>query len=1265
MLVAGFINHLPVGMLIDTGAAVTLMSRSVMQRLGLSVSQLDEPEGDDTLVGAGGGALVVLGSVLVSLRIGTKNYPHRVRVVDRLRRECLVGRDVLQGLECTIEAGQGRMRFMLTEGRCGQVRLQSNTAVPPRHELLVAARTRMSGGGRLQAGAHLLTGSSDVNRNFGVLIASAVVVPDDDRILVRIINPHRETVSLPRKLCLGTLEPVVGIDEVALQNTWQEDDPSLGRFEWEDSNADRGLLEMLQVDRSGLTGEQYSEVVRLIERHQGAFARSSRQLGRTTLMEHEVHTGQARPIFQYPRRLPYGKRAEAREIVEKMLKQGVIEPSASPWSAPIVLVSKKDGSTRFCVDYRKLNEVTDRDPFPLPRIDETLDSLGGAQFFSTLDLCSGYHQMPLRRQDKEKTAFSTPEGHYQFTVLPFGVCNGPSSFQRLMAVALSGLQWKTCLIYIDDIIVFGRTFGEHLARLEEVFERLEQAQLRLKPSKCFLFRKEVEFLGHLVTPLGVQTDPAKVAKVVDWPRPTGVDEVRAFLGLCGYYRRFVDGFAGIAAPLHSLTRAGRVFEWTERCTVAFGKLKELLTSAPVLAYPDFQHPFVLDVDASGIGLGAVLSQEIKGVERPVAYASRVKNECERRYASTKNELLGLVWAVRHFRCYLLGKKFVVRTDHQALQHLTNFKEPSAIIARWLEFLSEFEFEVVYRAGRAHANADGLSRRGKQGPAGVNVVEASLPSPFVQRRHWDQRRWQQEQGADPDLARLLTWLEAFDMPDSAEPDLTGASMALRSYWQGRDRLVVKNGVIYRHWEDPFPGKPSRELVLVPVQVRCGVLSEFHDHCGHQGVSRTYQQVHARFHWNGMKRDVEDWVASCVSCSQLKSPKGRGRGAPLQVTWTGYPLERLAMDLIPNLPETLNGNRHILVVVDYFTKWVEAYPMKRMDAVSIATVFVNEFVSRYGAPTSLHTDQGKNFDSSLFKQVCSLLGIRKTRTTAYHPSGDGLVERFNQTVEKVLAHYVSTHHRDWDLHLPSALMAYRATPQASTGYSPAYLLFGRELCLPADVAYGRPADEPQAQQPAEYVQKLRSRLEEAHAYLRSRLQSVHLHQATLHDRRATPVSFPVGSLVWLLVPAIPVGTSAKFARLWRGPFEVTDVLSAVTIRIKDTRPPHRPQVVHVNRLKRCYCRPSRLSGIGEDVEGTEGMATSETVAPAPPPRPSGYVPDATDLLYRETDGSERWEMYDDVNLPVPQHGPQVPVQLGARRQPVRNAGVPVRYQNFYLG
>ena len=342
-------------------------------------------------------------------------------------------------------------------------------------------------------------------------------------------------------------------------------------------------------------------------KYQNVFAKSKYDLGRTTIVQHEIDTGDHPPIKQAPRRMPLAKKEVVRKEVEAMLQNGIIEPSVSPWSSPIVLVEKKDHSTRFCVDYRALNDVTRKDSYPLPNIQDCFDALGGTEWFSSIDLQSGYWQLGMSPSDAPKTAFTCSEGLFQFKVLPFGCCNGVPTFQRLMDYVLSGLRWKVCLLYLDDIIVFSKTFEEHVEQLGMVLARLSQSGLKVAPKKCHFFRPSVVFLGHIVSSQGLATDPSKTQCIVDWPQPKNVKEVRQFTGLCAYYRRYVRNFAQIARPLHKLTEKDRPFSWTEECTTAFNELKRLLTSSPILAYPIPGLEYILDSDASGEALGSVLS----------------------------------------------------------------------------------------------------------------------------------------------------------------------------------------------------------------------------------------------------------------------------------------------------------------------------------------------------------------------------------------------------------------------------------------------------------------------------------------------------------------------------------------------------------------------------------------------------------------------------------------------------------------------------------
>ena len=387
--------------------------------------------------------------------------------------------------------------------------------------------------------------------------------------------------------------------------------------------------------------------------------------------------------------------------MQETLQQGVIKQSSSPWASPVVLVAKKDGTTRFCVDYRKLNAVTKLDVHPLPRIDDSLDLLAETRYFSTLDLASGYWQVGMDPESQEKTAFATHVGLYEFTVMPFGLCNAPATFQRLMERVLAGLSRERCIVYLDDILVMGTTFEEHIANLRAVFSRLAKAGL------CKLVCREVDFLGYVISSGEIATDPKKVSAVAEFPKPTDLRAVRAFLGLTSYYRRFVPGFSRVAQPLYALTRKNALFVRNEDCEKAFIRLKTQLTEAPVLAYPRFGQRFLLETDAAGAGLGAVLSQpEEDGSVRPIVYASRTLQNSEKNYGISELEALGVVWAVRH---YIYGHPCTVYTDHQVLKSLLNTPQPSEKLARWGMALQELDLQIEYRPGKINARADALSR----------------------------------------------------------------------------------------------------------------------------------------------------------------------------------------------------------------------------------------------------------------------------------------------------------------------------------------------------------------------------------------------------------------------------------------------------------------------------------------------------------------------------------------------------------------------------
>ncbi|GFT22001.1 retrovirus-related Pol polyprotein from transposon 17.6 [Trichonephila clavipes] len=476
-----------------------------------------------------------------------------------------------------------------------------------------------------------------------------------------------------------------------------------------------------------------------------------------------------------------------------MKNNDVIEPSSSPWASPIVLVRKKDGSTRFCVDYHRLNDVTKKDSYPLPRIDDTLDTLAGNTWFSTQDLKSGYWQVEFHPDDEEKTAFTTGQGQWQFKFMPFGLCNAPAIFERLMETILGGLSYEACLVYLDDIIIVGRSFEEHLKYIRCVLQKQKEANLKLSPSKCHLFRREVTYLGYIISAEGVRTDPDKISAVKeDWNCSMDVHQLRSFLGLCTYYRKFVKNFSTIARPLHKLTEAKQKFIWTVDCNNAFNKLKDALTSAPILAYPEIGKQFILDTNASHESIGAVLSQEIDGQERVIAYFNKCLSKPERNYCVTRKKLLAIVKAVEHFHPYLYGRRFLLRTDHASLTWLLNFKNSEDQIARWIQRLQEYDVEIRHRKGSAHGNADGLSRRPcpesckyssriekKCGIIGPIVRQVTTPSTSA-LDPWGDESVRKDQLADPEIKLIIEFKESSDEKPSWQ-DIAPFHPTTKRYW----------------------------------------------------------------------------------------------------------------------------------------------------------------------------------------------------------------------------------------------------------------------------------------------------------------------------------------------------------------------------------------------------------------------------------------------------------------------------------------------------
>ena len=969
----------------------------------------------------------------------------------------------------------------------------------------------------------------------GLLASHALVRVVRGTAYIPIVNVGSTSVLLYPRTVVGTLDEVRVVSLPAGVTETPTDVATVASQATSEVVPDRiGAL-----DLSALPTEDRGKVQSLLRQYDSVFSSHEGDLGCTNLISHDIPLLDNVPVRQRYRRIPPSEYEVVKEHINQLLENQIIRESSSPYGAPIVLVKKKDGSLRMCVDYRQLNNKTRKDAFPLPRIEESLDALTGARWFSTLDLASGYNQVPVTEADRPKTAFCTPFGLFEWNRMPFGLCNAPSTFQRLMQRMFGDQQCQSLLLYLDDIVVFSSTVEQHLERLEIVLGRLQEQGLKAKLSKCAFFQPKVRYLGHVVSDQGVSTDPSKQEVVANWQPPTTIADLRSFLGFASYYRRFVEGFAKLAAPLHKLVAelAGRksrgvvrivAEHWSDECHRNFEALKTKLTTAPVLAYADFSLPFILEVDASYGGLGAVLSQEQNGKVRPIAYASRGLRPTERNmsnYSSMKLEFLALKWAMSEkFREYLLGSKCIVYTDNNPLSHLSSAKL-GATEQRWAAQLAAFDFEIKYRSGRSNKNADALSRKHPPGPTNLEVMfpGTSVPEPLrqvLQREttpanqaaiaalpHHAPSDLQALQQADPVLQEVLAFWGRQQSPNHQErKHLSPPALTIIGQWK---RLVEQEGVLFRRIFRPDGAEAVLQLLL-PATLKQKVLAQVHQGHGHQGVERTLELVRQRCYWPGMSSEVAQWCRECERC-QVAKDTPRPPPSFMGHLLASRPNEILAIDFTL-LEPSHNGLENVLVMTDVFSKYTLAVPTRDQRAPVVAQTLVTEWFYKFGVPARIHSDQGRNFESSLIKQLCVLYGIEKSRTTPYHPAGNGQCERFNRTLHNLLRALPASRKRDWHSCLPQVLYSYNTTPHQSTGESPFYLMFGQEPRLPVDFLLGRVLD-PVGGEVHEWIQEHQNRLQLAFDGARERLKVAAERRRRNHDNHVRDDPLKVGQLVWL--------------------------------------------------------------------------------------------------------------------------------------------------------
>lgn len=885
-----------------------------------------------------------------------------------------------------------------------------------------------------------------------------------------------------------------------------------------------------------LTEEQVRKLKQLLAGHSRCF---DSKKGRTHLAEHRIETGDARPIHSAPYRVSEAERRVIRQKVEDMMNEEVVVPAFSPWSSPVVLIKKKNGDFRFCVDYRRLNAITQKDVYPLPRIEDVLDRLTGAKYFSSLDLESGFWQLPVAKEHQEKTAFVTPDGLFQFTQLPFGLCGAPPTFQRLMDRVLEGMKWTDCLVYMDDILVFGGDFEQHNQRLNRVLEAIGDAGLTLNVQKCIFGAVSVSYLGHRVSFNGISPDPAKIDAVANFPTPETTTQLRAFLGLASYYRRFIRGFAGVARPLNLLLKkdANVATDWTLEHDEAMLQLKKELTTAPVLVYDDGTSDVELFTDASSKGIGAVLVLKRDDGDRPITFISRRLSPAEENYHANELECLALVWALNKLRHHVYGRRLLVKTDSNVLRWLYKKKDVTGKFARWLLTLQEYSLDIQHLSGTANVVADALSRS----PVGAMEDTAGKLLGALQPVGYSRRQIALLQHADKDIRSIVLGLQGFSSPDGLEGS-------------NHEKFVLDLGILYKKSESL--GRPH--LLVVPSILRKELLNECHDapSGGHHGRARTLSRLAQRYWWKGMQKSVDAYVGSCDFCQAFKPRIKFPAGKLCSIRPPKLPFQLLGIDHLGPFKTTAAGAKHIVVCIDYLTRWVIAKAVTDTGAEQVCDFLREDVFLQHGTQINqrLVSDQGAAFTSALFAGLLKEWRVKHSLASAEHPETNGLVEKANGTLTSTIAAFVNLNHTDWDLRLAEAIFAINTAKHFTTEITPFELVFGRTAVLPHESAFPWPPTE---------IETNEDRIKKVAHWRRIARQLTIKQQkkseATYNKYRSPDPIFSPGELVLVARKRRGNGKTKKFLPRFIGPYQIVKRVSRTCYLLED---------IPANRRKRIW-------------------------------------------------------------------------------------------------
>lgn len=880
---------------------------------------------------------------------------------------------------------------------------------------------------------------------------------------------------------------------------------------------DKSLDESVQCGDT-ITSGQKLEIQRLLSKFKDCFSSGLKDLGFTNATEMVIELNDVEPVVYRPYRMSYGERALVRDMVQEMMHAGIVTESTSSYASPIVLVKKKTGEKRLCVDYRALNKRTKKDHYPLPLIDDQLDRLAGNKLFTSLDLASGYYQIPIEKSSQDKTAFVTPDGQFQYTRMPFGLVNAPSVFQRTINKILSEAKIKYALVYMDDILIPARSFDEGLCRLEEVLFLLKRGGLTLKLSKCNFFMDSIEFLGFQINADGIKPGERKTEAVSKFRTPNSQRELQQFIGLASFFRRFVKGFATIAKPLTDLLRKNITWKWGSEQVNAFETIKSTLVQRPLLALYDPTRETEVHTDASKYGIGGILLQkDDAGHLRPVSYFSRKTTPDEQKLHSFELETLAVVSSLNRFRVYLIGVPFKILTDCNALRTTLSKRDLIPRIARWWVQFQEFNCEIEYRPGCRMSHADALSRN----PVG----EAKDDSHVLDVLTVGTDDWiATVQSNDDEIARIREILN--------DPKSNQVLDVIKNY-------KLKNGKVYR-----IVGKEENDLRwVVPKGVRWQIAKINHDDLGHFGFDKTFARIQQIYWFPKMRRFIKKYTKSCLECARSKDHTGKVQGGLHPIPKVETPFHTIHADHLGPFVRSKKGNCYLLVIVDGFTKFINIKPVRNTKS-STSIKALKEHISYFGAPSRLITDRGTSFTSNSFRAFIQSMGIKHILNAVATPRANGQCERYNRTILSALtAKTDNKDDRNWDDYILDIQIGLNTTVHKTTGKSPSELLLGFNIRSSSENALSDIIDDVR-EFSTDDLGQVRSK-----AGTRIAQQQVKdkIRYDTRHKR---PYKYNSGDLVSIKREVPSDGKSKKLAAKFQGPYRILKVLPNDRFLIEDT-------------------------------------------------------------------------------------------------------------------